>query len=250
MPFNLETNKPLIWELDHNRVLAFSGEHVQSRMDLRDPDALQLEYTRIMMGFVLHVPSPRTMAMVGLGGGSLAKFCHRHLPHAHMAVIEIDADVIAMRETFAVPPDGPRLYVHHADAADFMRHCESEFDVILADGFDQHGLSPQLGTTRFFEDCRQALTPAGMLVANLHGCDDGYATVLGRIEQVFDGCAVEVTCSRSSNRIVFAARNPSQALVNLSHIQRPMGFDLGAWKTLTPALWRVAFQARQMLPAT
>ena len=40
MPFNLETNKPLIWELDHNRVLAFSGEHVQSRMDLRDPDAL------------------------------------------------------------------------------------------------------------------------------------------------------------------------------------------------------------------
>ena len=39
MPFNLETNKPLIWELDHNRVLAFSGEHVQSRMDLRDPDA-------------------------------------------------------------------------------------------------------------------------------------------------------------------------------------------------------------------
>ena len=245
MPNDTTRTPPVVWDLNHNRVLAFSGKHVQSRMDLREPDALQLEYTRIMMAFLLHVPAPRAIAMVGLGGGSLPKFCHRHLPHAHVTVIEIDADVIATRDAFAVPPDGSRFCVHHADAADFMQHCEAEFDVILVDGFDQHGLSPQLATAEFFQDCKKALTPRGMLVVNLHGCDSRYETVFNQIQQTFDGYAMDVTCSKSSNRVAFASSPDSQAWSHLARIERPMGFDLHAWKTLMPSLWRVAFQARQ-----
>ena len=35
--------------------------------------------------------------MIGLGGGSLVRFCHRHLPHSRMTVVEINPAVVALR---------------------------------------------------------------------------------------------------------------------------------------------------------
>ena len=80
MPNDTTRTQPVVWDLNPNRVLAFSGKHVQSRMDLREFDAQQLEYTRIMMAFLLHRARPACDRHGGLGRGSLPKFCHRHLP--------------------------------------------------------------------------------------------------------------------------------------------------------------------------
>ncbi len=73
--------------------------------------------------------------MVGLGGGSLPKFCHRHLVRTEIEVIEIDPDVIALRDAFMVPPDGDRFRVIQADAAEYLRAAEDHADVIFLDGF-------------------------------------------------------------------------------------------------------------------
>lgn len=62
----------------------------QSPRALGQPDALDVENTRAMMGFLLFNRMPDTLAMVGLGGGSLAKFCHRHLPCTRITVVEIN----------------------------------------------------------------------------------------------------------------------------------------------------------------
>ena len=125
-PDDAEPLTPLVWDLEDSRVLTFVSDHVQSRMDLRTPDALLLEYTRVMMVFLLHQPAPRSIAMVGLGGGSLAKFCHRHLPLSCITVVEISLDVIALREAFAIPPDSERFSVLHGDAAEFFRYNKSK----------------------------------------------------------------------------------------------------------------------------
>ncbi|KAK0360144.1 hypothetical protein LTR94_028457 [Friedmanniomyces endolithicus] len=65
------------------------------------------------MCFALFVPDPRHIVMVGLGGGSLAKFCHRHFPRARITVLEIRDDVIALRDQFCLPPDDARLRILH-----------------------------------------------------------------------------------------------------------------------------------------
>ena len=54
----------------------------QSRMRAGAPDELVVDYTRTMLGALLLHPAPRRIGMVGLGGGSQAKFCLRHLPQA------------------------------------------------------------------------------------------------------------------------------------------------------------------------
>jgi spermidine synthase len=60
-----------------------------------------------MMLVLLFNPAPRSILMIGLGGGSLPKYCHRHLPQCDITVVEINPAVISLREAFQVPPEFP-----------------------------------------------------------------------------------------------------------------------------------------------
>ena len=68
--------------------LQFTRGQTQSRMLGDAPDQLLIDYTRTMLAALLWQPRPRTICMVGLGGGSQAKFIHRHLPGARLEVVE------------------------------------------------------------------------------------------------------------------------------------------------------------------
>src|SRR3954466_5834034 len=120
---------PLVRTHGARRTLEFMPGDVQSEMHLARPDALTLAYARAMMCFALFVPDPRHIVMVGLGGGSLAKFCYRHFPRARITVVELRADVIALREQFHLPPDDARLSVIHADGADYIGLLPASADV-------------------------------------------------------------------------------------------------------------------------
>lgn len=204
--------KPSLCRTDTTLSLHFSWHETQSCMDLRQPEALNLEYTRTMMGFLLFVPEPESIAMVGLGGGSLTKFCHRHLPRTRIRVIEINPHVIALRNEFEVPPDDQRLSVVLGDGARFVRSCPERFDVLMIDGYDDNGLPPALSSQRFYNDCRELLTPGGILVVNLHCGQRRWQRPAERIRRSFNGTTVIVKDDDGSNTIVFASRNKLSAL--------------------------------------
>jgi spermidine synthase len=56
------------------RHLHVGGSAIQSAMRLDAPDDLALAYTRAMMAGLLFQPEPRDVTLIGLGGGSLAKY--------------------------------------------------------------------------------------------------------------------------------------------------------------------------------
>ena len=119
------------------RWLYFNVRLMQSEMLLRTPNSLELRYTQKMMAALLFQPRPRRIVLIGLGGGSLLKFCHQRLPGAHFTAVELDANVIAWREAFLVPPDGPRLAVIEGDGAAFVAQAEKGIDLLLVDAFDR-----------------------------------------------------------------------------------------------------------------
>ena len=238
--------KPVIYETLGSKSLFFSAHDIQSRMDIMRPDTLQFEYTRIMMGFLLHNPHPRSIAMIGLGGGSLAKFCYRCLPQTDITVIEINPHVIALRETFAVPPDDHRFCVRLADAAAFMRGTDEKFDVLLADGFDIDGLPPALSSPQFYDDCYNALNPGGIFVANLHGCKPLFEVIVDRIHAGFDGNLLMVSDPGATNRLAFAIKDDPKALLKLTGVRCPQGFDDIAWRELVPSMARVFLASRAL----
>jgi spermidine synthase len=198
--------KPFVLESAGAKTLYFSMDETQSRMKTRDPFALALEYTRTMMGALLLMPQPARIGMVGLGGGSLAKFCHRHLPAARIEVVEINPHVIALRDEFHVPPDDARLQVHRGDGALFIRQCASRFDLLFIDGFDRRGMPARLSSQRFYDDCFEALCPQGIAVVNLYRGDPRYDIFLDRIRRSFDDSVLVVDDKARCNSIVFGCK--------------------------------------------
>jgi spermidine synthase len=191
---------------DGRRTLAFENGEIQSEMRLSRPDALVLAYARAMMCFALFAPRPRHIVMVGLGGGSLVKFCYRCFPAARITVLEISADVIALRAAFQVPPDDARLRVIHADGAAWMQQASNCADVVLVDGFDAGGMPAALGSAAFYQACRRALTEDGVLVANLLGYDPRLAAILADLDAAFDGRSCDFPGIAGNNHLRFAVR--------------------------------------------
>jgi len=197
--------KPLVRTEGNRRTLEFTPGDIQSAMRLSRPHALVLAYTRAMMCFVLFVPRPRRILMVGLGGGSMAKFCYRYFPEARITVLELRADVIALRERFLVPPDDARFQVIHADAAAWMAACaHGGYDLIVVDGFDTEGLPPALSSRPFYADCRRLLATDGVLVANMFSYDRRRGEVLDALDWTFAGRTCKLDKVAGNNHILFA----------------------------------------------
>ena len=142
--------RPVVYADRDHVSLRFRQGELQSLMSVQQPTHLVVPYTRTMMGFLLMVHKPAHILMIGLGGGSLAKFCYHHLPETRITVVDINPHVIAMRGHFQVPDDDARFKVVCADGADFVRDTRKTFDVILVDGFDADGQSAQLSSTAFY----------------------------------------------------------------------------------------------------
>jgi len=225
--------RPFVYETLTTKALHFSIGSIQSRMDILEPLALNLEYTELMMGFLLFNAQPRTVAMIGLGGGSIAKYCYANLPRTFLRVVEINPHVIALRDDFHVPPDGDRFQVHLGDGAVFVRKPPEQCDVLLLDGFDVDGLPGQLSSLRFYEDCFNALKPGGIMVVNLH-FGNSYAKPIERIQQSFFNCFLAVPEREGSNCIVFARKGQSLKIDRLKAKDCPPGFNPGAWSRLMP----------------
>ena len=249
-PTAADDHPPLVRTAGGRRTLEFTLGDIQSEMLLSRPDALVLDYTRAMMCFALFATDPRHIVMVGLGGGSLAKFCHRHFPRARITVLEIRADVIALRETFRLPPDGPRLRVLHCDAADYLARTQERCDVLLVDGFDSRGVPARLTSSAFYAACRRALHPGGVLVANIFTYDPQYAPTLQRLRATFDGRLAWFTRIAGNNRILFALRpagpahSPGTGQRLLERLARRQGVGLG-WSNRLLARLLVAWLARR-----
>jgi spermidine synthase len=196
-------------EKDGIRSLHLGSETVQSSMKLADPIELVLSYTRTMMAFLLFDPSPQHVLMIGLGGGSLAKFVHRHLPSAHLTVVESQPRVIAAaRQYFHVPQDGDRFSVQLAEGSQWVAAHPRSCGVLMVDGYDGHEQVPELSSESFYTEARAALTDGGMLVTNLWSSDIRFDAYLQRMERVFDAVAC-VPAERRGNVVALGfTRSP------------------------------------------
>lgn len=201
--------RPFVIEDDGARCLYFTRDFIQSEMRLDDPFELAFAYTRKMMAFLLFLPEPRAILMLGLGGGSLAKWCHRHLPKARVTAVEIDPDVIAFRDQFLVPPDGERFRVVRGDAAEYVAQCEERADVVIIDAFDRDGVAPALCTREFYRDVRAMLSRSGVVAANLVGPKAERVAHLEMLRTVFEGNVILLPIADDGNYVAFAFRDPA-----------------------------------------
>jgi len=157
-----------------------------------------------MMAFRLFSPAPRDLLLLGLDGGSLAKFCYCHLRQSRIRVVEIEPDVIALCRRFLVPEDGERFEVFNADGVDYVSECPAPVDVLIIDAFDRVGIAPSLSS---YQRTRRCLASAGVLVINLAGEQSEWQAYVARIRDAFRGSVSRVGLGAGVNCVVFAFKD-------------------------------------------
>ena len=244
---SLQFDPPFVREAHGTKSLHFTHGELQSQMCTGNPWRLEVDYTRTMMGFLLFNNNPAVISMIGLGGGSLAKFCYRYLGHTCITVAEINPHVVALRDTFQVPPDDERFRVVTCDGARWVHDLPPTTDVLMVDGFDARGQPAQLCSQVFYDSCVHALSPQGLLVVNLHRDHCDYELLLERINRSFDGVTLETLATEKSNGIIFAFKDATllQRATNLK--QSLQQLDPQARLQLEPELSSLLWQMKRPL---
>jgi len=219
--------KPFLIEDREYRAMCFALDGcTQTEMRLDDPLALANEYTRKMMGFLLFEARPKNILMIGLGGGSLAKYCHQHLPDTEFTAVEIDLNVIAMRAHFYVPPDDERFKVINADGAEHvaqMAERGERTDVMLIDAYDPYGIAKSVVEPAFVENAKRLLGPNGVFVLNLVAEVEECERYVETIRQVFESPVIVIAMKLGGNRVVFAGNallDPQRVPLALRNAER------------------------------
>jgi spermidine synthase len=187
------------------RALHIGSDTVQSAMRIARPNDLEVVYTRSMMAFLLFNAEPREVLMIGLGGGSLAKFVYHHLPQARTTAIEVNPQVVEIaRQYFLLPQNDARLNVMVADGVEYVARKELAADVLIVDGYDAESQVEALTTLSFYRDCAQALGDNGILVVNLWGGDRSFNACVERIGGAFGGRVLCLPAGKPGNIAAFA----------------------------------------------
>lgn len=160
---------------DGERALHFGTHARQSSMLLAEPNRLHSLYARAMMALLLFNDNPRHVLMIGLGGGTIAKFMLHQFPACQLKVVEFRGSVLKVaRSHFGLPFD-PRLKIKIGCGAQHVMQQSREhrelYDLIMVDAYDDSGMAPEVSSEGFFEHCRTLLSSNGLLVINLWGTD-------------------------------------------------------------------------------
>jgi spermidine synthase len=189
---------------------------IQGSMYLADSIGLVHEYIQRMMAWLLFVEPdsvPDRCAMqLGLGAGSLTKFCHKELRMASTLAIELNPQVLAAcRHGFKLPDDRPGLQVVLADAAQEILNPVhwGTVDALQVDLYDHEAAAPVLDSLPFYNHCRRLLTSSGTMTVNLFGRASSFERSVEKISAAFGKDAVwSFKPTREGNTVVLAQHTP------------------------------------------
>lgn len=223
------------------RYLHLGTEWVQGSMRLDAPYDIELEYVQRMMAWLLFVEPARLKRFhamqLGLGAGSLTKFCRKKL-RVTTTAIEINPGVLhACRGWFKLPAEDSKLRIVLADAAQEIRNpdWQGAVDALMVDLYDHEAAAPVLDSEDFYADCRRLLSENACMTVNLFGRASSYERSLEKIKAAFGEPAVwSFKPTREGNTVVLAQRTPTRpgrsALVaQADAIQAQWGLPAPKW---------------------
>lgn len=185
-----EYNEIVVKENDRGlRSLHFGRDGgFQSVVKLDDPDHIELPYARTMLIGLAFVERPRRVLVVGLGGGTIPMFLHRHYPKAAIDVVDIDPDVVDVARKYFGFREDALLKVHVQDGRSFIEKCTEPYDLIFLDAYGKGFIPYHLATREFLLAVRKALSPGGALVGNVWSRQSNplHDSMLRTYQDVFD----------------------------------------------------------------
>ncbi len=236
----------IVYEDGDSRILRFNQSR-QSGMYLSDPDRLRFLYTEYASLPLVLKPDARSVAFIGLGGGSLPKKYRKDYPSLRIDVAEIDPEVVTVAKRFFGFREDDRMTVAAEDGRVFLtRKRDARYDYVFVDAYYSDAVPFHMTTVEFLALVKRRLSPDGVVAWNIIGALNGprsrllrsvYKTFQASFPQVyvfpvggapaFDGGAlgnIIVVGSQSMARMsrdAFAER--ARALESSGAVKAPVG---------------------------
>ena len=191
----------------------------QSVVKVGDPDHLVLPYARAMPVGLAFVKEPKRVLIVGLGGGTIPGFLHKHYPQTKIDAVDIDPDVVDVAKRFFGFREDATMKAHVADGRRFIEECKEPYDVIFLDAFGSDSIPYHLATREFLQAVRRALAPGGVCVGNVWSrySNPLYDSMVRTYSHVFDEVHV-MDVQGAGNKILFAF--PTQRRLDYDKLAR------------------------------
>lgn len=202
---------PTISEAGGIRYLHFGTEWVQGAMWVAKPAELVLEYTAQMMAWLLFLAPPRhqSIGMLGLGAGSLARFCLKHTS-SKINIVEWNPLVTSACELYFKLPRPSRMLIEHLDAGVWVGDAQhrEQCAVLMVDLYDAQAAGPVRDSRAFYQNCHEVLGEIGVLTVNLFGAHTSFEKNIRRLSFAFGGRLLSLPQIDAGNQVVLAFKGP------------------------------------------
>ena len=160
-------------EEDEEARYLYFDRTLQSAMNLNDPTALRLLYSRYASLGLVFRPDAKKSLIIGLGGGSIPKKYQKEFPSMEIDVAEIDPEVIQVAKKYFSLQETKNLRVHAQDGRLFLVRTAERYDLILIDAYFKDSIPFHLTTREFFQLAERRLVDNGVVVINVIGAVTG-----------------------------------------------------------------------------
>lgn len=179
----------------------------QTCQDVKHPDRIVMNYPQMMLGSLFVKPEPKSVLIIGLGGGTIPRALHELVPQARIDVVEIDPAVVKVARRYFDLGNDSALNVIEADGRVQVKKAlreQKSYDLIMLDAFDHEYIPEHLLTQEFLKEVRALLAPGGVLAANTFSSSRLYDHESTTYASVFP----EFFNLKRENRVIIAANGP------------------------------------------
>lgn len=182
----------------------------QTCQDVKRPNRIVMNYPQMMLGALFVKPEPKSVLIVGLGGGTIPRALHEVVPQARIDVVEIDPAVVKVARRYFDLGDSSNLNVIEADGRVQVKRAlreQQRYDIIMLDAFDHEYIPEHLLTQEFLQEVKALLAPGGVLAANTFSSSRLYDHESTTYASVFP----QFFNLKRENRVIIAANGPLPA---------------------------------------
>jgi spermidine synthase len=182
------------------------------------PQRLVFNYTKLLFSGLLLIEQPKSILIVGLGGGTMSNILQELYPTSKIINVEIDPAVVKVARQYFGFLENQAVSSVIEDGRIFIKRAlirKQQYDWIILDAFNGDYIPEHLLTQEFLQEAKDLLSPEGVLSANTFSVSDLYAHESATYKAVF-GDFYNVRNYKNSNRIILAAKGqlPSIELIN------------------------------------
>ncbi|MBM0105088.1 fused MFS/spermidine synthase [Steroidobacter sp. S1-65] len=179
----------------------------QTCQDVKQPERIVMNYPQMMLASLFVKPEPKSVLIIGLGGGTIPRALREVVPQARIDVVEIDPAVVKVARRFFDLGDTSAVNVIEADGRVQVKRAlrqQQRYDIIMLDAFDHEYIPEHLLTREFLQEVKALLAPGGVLAANTFSSSRLYDHESTTYASVFP----EFFNLKRENRVIIAANGP------------------------------------------